>query len=113
MKIILHSRFAFHGILGKIISNYTQLPILTFLAHYVYSVLQSRCIELWKRILTCRKDIGNNVALTTITGFLFVSVAGVVAANAGIVHGNMQRDEAMGQATPNNGPVRADFHKWV
>jgi hypothetical protein len=45
--------------------------------------------------MTCRKYIGKNVALTTITGFPIGSVAGVVAANTGMVHGNMQRDEAM------------------
>jgi hypothetical protein len=45
--------------------------------------------------MNSRRYMGKNVAMSVITGILLVSVTGVVAANEGMEHGNMHRDEAM------------------
>ncbi|MHC1697927.1 MAG: cytochrome c [Geobacteraceae bacterium] len=45
--------------------------------------------------MNSKSCMSENVALAVLIGILFVSVSGVVAANEGMEHGNMHREEAM------------------
>lgn len=45
--------------------------------------------------MNCKRNLVKNVAMAVITGILLISVTWVVAANDGMEHSNMHRDEAM------------------